>query len=552
MHIAALKLIFKSYPVKTTLVVLASLLGSLTEGLALFLLFPLLRASLNSPNLDSSNNSSAHLLPEALTGLALEQVLIVYLMLLTLISIITWARVYLSSSIQASYILNSRREIIEGQLFSKAEFFTSNRSEKTLYSCGEKLSEASSFIFLLLDLLVSIVLIIGLLILSAIANPILTILAIIIALVNLFLLRKLVYKNHIIGVKLLAGNEMLLIHTKDLFSNYRRIWSSGRHQLVAKEANTLSKELSGLIRSAGRNQADLKAMASLFGGASLAAVCYLAISILGLNWTIAATCLLLIARVISRCSSAQQNFQFLNELAPAWQQTLDFKQEIAKHRVKEFSPAKPSSSAFESIKFENVEYESPDYGREKIGPFSLKIRPAELVLISGTTGVGKSTFCDIVSGVLKNTVGNISIDGNILESASALRGLVAYVPQTSSLISGSIRSNLEFFGPKLSEQKMQEALELVGLSHRIEDVDYLPGESGSKLSGGEKQRLVIAQALLMEKPVLIIDESTSGLDEILELEILSRIREKYPQISILLISHRSHLRSSVDRIIEFQ
>ena len=63
---------------------------------------------------------------------------------------------------------------------------------------------------------------------------------------------------------------------------------------------------------------------------------------------------------------------------------------------------------------------------------------------------------------------------------------------------------------------------------------------------------MIAQALLMEKPVLIIDESTSGLDEILELEILSRIREKYPQISILLISHRSHLRSSVDRIIEFQ
>jgi len=404
----------------------------------------------------------------------------------------------------------------------------------------------------MLELLVSGILVIALLAASMLASPALTILAIAIAAANIFILRKLVYKNQVVGRDLLDGNERLLSHTKDLFSNFRRIRSSGRQQLVAKKSTLLAKDLSKLIGTAGRNQAELRALSTLLGGVSLALVCYFATSIFQLPWTAAATCLLLITRVLTRCNAAQQGFQFLTELVPAWERTVEFRNQIAENREPEFIDSKTGKKPFSLIEFKKVSYENSEFQRKSVGPFSLELRPSEIVLITGSTGVGKSTFCDVASGILDKSSGQIFIDGQEVSNAHTLRNYMAYIPQDSSLISGSIRHNLEFFGPEIPSEDMEKALEIVNLSERIKNLDYLPGEFGSKLSGGERQRLLIAQALLTNRSALIIDESTSGLDEPLEIELLERIRKEYPELTIVLVSHRSHLEGAVDRTLSFQ
>lgn len=184
--------------------------------------------------------------------------------------------------------------------------------------------------------------------------------------------------------------------------------------------------------------------------------------------------------------------------------------------------------------------------------FSCRFEAGSMTVIAGPTGAGKSTLVRLVLGLLKPQQGGITVGGQA--AGSALRTNFMYIPQGNSLLSGTIRSNLQMADAHASDARMFEVLDLAMAGFVKElplGLDTVCGEIGSGLSEGQAQRIAIARGLLRSGGVLILDESTSALDPETEKKLLENLQEHYHgRKTILFISHREAVVSYADAVVE--
>lgn len=182
---------------------------------------------------------------------------------------------------------------------------------------------------------------------------------------------------------------------------------------------------------------------------------------------------------------------------------------------------------------------------------SARIEKDKLTLISGISGIGKSTLIKLLMGVLKPCGGEIyaELSGGGKQSVDAsTRGLFAYVPQGNLLMSGTIRENMLLARESARDDEIMSALKAASANffdELPEGLDTVLGERGSGLSEGQIQRLAIARAILSGAPILLLDEATSALDEATEREVLENIM-KLSGRTCIAISHRNAARSVCD------
>ncbi len=206
---------------------------------------------------------------------------------------------------------------------------------------------------------------------------------------------------------------------------------------------------------------------------------------------------------------------------------------------------------FDQINFDHVsfEYVDNDDRRKVIEDLSFVIERSSFVGISGPSGCGKSTLFKLLLCLYRPLKGEIRVDGSELNSSS--RKLFAYVPQTNMLMKGSIK-NAICFSETYDEEKMKRVLSLSCCDGFIvqldQGLDTELKEKGSGLSEGQIQRIAIARALYSDRPVLLLDEVTSALNEELELKILNNLREMTDK-TILLITHRKKSLDHADQVI---
>ena len=187
---------------------------------------------------------------------------------------------------------------------------------------------------------------------------------------------------------------------------------------------------------------------------------------------------------------------------------------------------------------------------------SFEVKNGETIAFVGPSGAGKSTLVKLLVGLYRPNEGSIyynNINGNEFD-IDELRNQIGFVTQDTQLFAGTIKENLLFVNPDATDQDLTMALKkssATALIERAEDgLDTVIGEGGFKLSGGEKQRIAIARALLRKPHLLIFDEATSALDSITEEEITTTIRdisEQKEQITVL-IAHRLSTIMHADRI----
>lgn len=208
------------------------------------------------------------------------------------------------------------------------------------------------------------------------------------------------------------------------------------------------------------------------------------------------------------------------------------------------------------IIFDNVSFH---YGENKL--FKNKhvhIHGGEKVGLVGYTGAGKSTFINLILRFFSLDGGKISIDGQDIANATleSLRHQIALIPQDPLLFHRTLRENISYGKPDATEE---EILSAARLAHCDEFIRNIPngyeakvGERGTRLSGGEKQRIAIARAILADAPILILDEATSSLDSVTERYIQDSFEKLMNQRTTIAIAHRLSTLSHMDRILVFE
>jgi ATP-binding cassette subfamily B protein len=208
------------------------------------------------------------------------------------------------------------------------------------------------------------------------------------------------------------------------------------------------------------------------------------------------------------------------------------------------------------ISFNNVSF-SYNSGRPILKNINFKIKAGSKVAIVGASGAGKSSLARLLYRFYDVTSGCISIDEQAIDSVTlnSLRQAIAIVPQDTVLFNTSIRENIAYGRPLATEAEIDKAIDMAHLNDFIatlsEGDQTLVGERGLKVSGGEKQRIAIARAILKQSPILIFDEATSALDSHAEQAILNAMRAVAKNHTSLVIAHRLSTITDADKILVF-
>lgn len=218
--------------------------------------------------------------------------------------------------------------------------------------------------------------------------------------------------------------------------------------------------------------------------------------------------------------------------------------------------AQKETSSNQSLRVEHLNFTYPDAAQPSLRDISFAMQQGQILGIIGGTGSGKSTLVQVLLGLYPADKGSISLyrDGRSPRDLSEWRSWMAYVPQKVELFKGTIRSNLTLgMDEAVSDHELWQALEIAQAKDFISEKEgQLNAEvqaGGRNFSGGQKQRLSLARAVLHQAPFLILDDATSALDTITESNLLKAIQENLPNTSLILISQRTSTLKIADQIL---
>ncbi|MBQ6645770.1 MAG: ATP-binding cassette domain-containing protein, partial [Clostridia bacterium] len=199
-----------------------------------------------------------------------------------------------------------------------------------------------------------------------------------------------------------------------------------------------------------------------------------------------------------------------------------------------------SLDSFDAIRLENVSFHYDDGIDDVLTDVSATIRRGDFVALTGISG-GKTSLFQLLLGMYRPKSGRVLFerDGEAVPASRGTRSLFAYVPQGNTLMSGTLRDNLTMFTDSAMDEEIERAIQAACLDDLVAEIglDARLGERGVGLSEGQAQRVAVARALLSGAPILLLDESTSALDEQTEarlLENISKMRDK----TVIIVTHR--------------
>ncbi|RZL71938.1 MAG: ATP-binding cassette domain-containing protein, partial [Sphingomonas sp.] len=249
-----------------------------------------------------------------------------------------------------------------------------------------------------------------------------------------------------------------------------------------------------------------------------------------------------IAQLLSRLTSARTAYRQLDGLM------------MQPSEVPKGSPLRPKTVQG-LIEFRNVSFRYPGAAENALHNINLTIHPGERVALLGKVGSGKSTIARLTLGLYQPSDGLVQIDGTDLRQMDLahVRSMIGTALQESVLLTGSVRDNIVLDRPGIDDEEMMRAARLSGshefLGRIANGYDLVLADRGESLSGGQRQSISLARALVGRPGMLVFDEPTSAMDTESEASLIDRIAPEIEGRTLLLITHRMSLLRFVNRIV---
>jgi ATP-binding cassette subfamily B protein len=220
-------------------------------------------------------------------------------------------------------------------------------------------------------------------------------------------------------------------------------------------------------------------------------------------------------------------------------------------------PAEPVTEVLErgTLEFRNVSFAYPGAGHPVLDDISFRVGPGETTAIIGSTGAGKTTMVNLVTRLFDPTAGTVLVDGvDVRELApDLLWGRVGYVPQRAYLFSGTVASNLRFGRPDATDDELWRALEIAQAADFVqampEGIESEITQGGTNVSGGQRQRLSIARALVVKPEIYVFDDSFSALDLATDARLRAALAPHVADAAVLVVAQRVSTIRNADQII---
>lgn len=356
-------------------------------------------------------------------------------------------------------------------------------------------------------------------------------------------------EQSLVGRQYVVDMTRLFWHSEDFPRRLRHVRSFEREAAEKASYGAISERLCDGYRRQLELVASGRLMLELLAAAGIAALFVLAHRWHGVEQSeLIAVCLLL-GRLLPYLVTTRQSFQQLRSAAPAFEL---WQRYVSLEPVHASATPSDASAAGAALHIERMRLVPPPGGLEIGG---LVLRPGELTLVRGDSGIGKSSLVDVLAGMMAPEIFVARCDGQPI-GFDAYRELVrhgAYVSQNVRPWQRSVRECLLWAAPAATDAMLCSALADVGLDKRMAEsphgLDTTLHSASSRLSGGELQRLLLAQVILRRPFLAVLDEATSALDAAAETAVLTAMRHRLPQTILIVVSHRPGVAAIADQCL---
>jgi len=539
----------------------AALIGlalAAVEGAGLLLLIPLLSSVGLAVDQGLTNGLARHIgTAFAVIGLrpTLLTVLAAFLAVSVIQALLYRAYLLVNPALEQEFVQALRNRLYAAVVKVDWSFFITQRTNDLVYGVTAEMDRAGTAVFQSLNLFAGLAVSCVYIAIAFRLSPGLTMLVGAAGLVLLWILRGRTRRSSELGEKYSAVNRRQFNMISESIASLKTAKSFGAERrdivIFAEHARRRTAAYLDLLRSYARS----KMSVDLSTAVVISALLYVAVEWLGLRGAGLLMLIYVFGRVMPRVMSLQESAQIIFAGLPSFRTVMRLVDECEAHA--ERRPGSPEGLDYEGmsgspeglhygreLRLENVSYAYTTGSGKAVNDISLSIPVGRTTALVGASGAGKSTLADVLIGLLRPQNGRVLVDGRPLtdDDLPAWRRSIGYVPQESFLLHDTVRANLLWARPGATDDEIWKALERAAaadfLRNGRDGLDTIVGDRGVRVSGGERQRLALARALLTNPALLVLDEATSALDSLNEQQILSAVRDLRGSVTTVIVTHR--------------
>jgi len=343
------------------------------------------------------------------------------------------------------------------------------------------------------------------------------------------------------GIMLTKANHGLFAQAQEFMASMKLVKIHGEEAGNVRQFTRVVEDVRERVMAFNEARSQTQSLYRIGGAVALAGLTYLALIVVKTPPAHLLVMVAIFSRLLPSLSQVHTSTQQLLHMLPAYE---NWRRLLEECRLNSDLPETlnqvPPTLIKRNIALKKIVYKTP-HSHFVLQADAVVIPALKTTAIIGPSGSGKSTLLDILSGLTPPDEGLVLVDDAPLIVDMNWRQHIAYIPQETTILDGSVRDNLTWGNGNIAEEALRVALKQAAADF----VDKLPqkldtrvGERGVRLSGGERQRLALARALLRQPQLLILDEATSALDQDNQRIVLEAIRALHGRITVLIVTHR--------------